>query len=68
MRVERLHYVNAPGLLAWFAGMRVLRMTPQDGPTVRLWDRFVVPAARAVEGRVRLPFGQSVFAVGRVER
>ena len=60
------HYVNAPGLAAWFVGMRLLRMTPHDGPTVRLWDRIVVPAARAVESRVRPPFGQSVFAVGRV--
>jgi SAM-dependent methyltransferase len=63
--VERIHYVNAPGLLAWFVGMRLLKMTPQDGPTVRLWDRAVVPVARAIEARVRPPFGQSVFAVGR---
>lgn len=63
--VERIHYVNAPGLFAWFVGMRVLKMTPHDGPTVRLWDRAVVPVARAVEEKVRPPFGQSVFAVGR---
>lgn len=55
-----------PGLLAWFVGMRLMRMTPQDGPTVRLWDNAVVPVARALENRVRVPFGQSVFAVGRV--
>jgi len=42
-----------------------MKMTPQDGPTVRLWDRAVVPVARAIEDRVRPPFGQSVFAVGR---
>jgi hypothetical protein len=66
LRVERIHYVNAPGLLAWFLGMRVLRMTPRYGPTVRLWDAAVVPVARTVETRVRPPFGQSVFAVGRV--
>jgi len=66
LQVERIHYVNAPGLVAWFVGMRLLRMTPSDGPTVRVWDRVVVPAARAAERRVRPPFGQSVFAVGRV--
>lgn len=64
LQVELLHYVNAPGLLAWFAGMRLLRMTPQDGVTVRLWDRAVVPVARGVESRIRLPFGQSLIAVG----
>ena len=66
LEVGRIHYVNAPGLVAWIAGMRLLHMTPQDGPTVRLWDRAVVPMARALERRVRPPFGQSVFAVGRV--
>jgi ubiquinone/menaquinone biosynthesis C-methylase UbiE len=66
LEVERIHYINAPGLLAWFVGMRLMRMTPQDGPTVRLWDNAVVPVARALENRVRAPFGQSVFAVGRV--
>lgn len=66
LTVERLHYVNAPGLLAWFVGMRLLKMTPGDGPTVRIWDRIVVPIARALERRITPPFGQSVFAVGRV--
>jgi SAM-dependent methyltransferase len=62
--VDLVRYVNAPGLFAWFVGMRVLRMTPQDGATVRLWDRFVIPLARAVEARRQPPFGQSVFGVG----
>ncbi|HET8614108.1 MAG TPA: class I SAM-dependent methyltransferase [Actinomycetales bacterium] len=66
LEVGRVHYVNAPGLLAWVVGMRLMGMTPHDGPTVRLWDRAVMPVARAVERRVRPPFGQSVFAVGRV--
>ncbi len=66
LRMERIHYVNAPGLLAWFVGMRLLRMTPQDSWSVRLWDRFVIPVARAFESRVRPPFGQSLLAIGSV--
>ncbi len=58
-------YVNAPGMLAWFLGMRVLKMTPGEGPILRLWDSGVVPVARKVESRVKVPFGQSVLAVGR---
>lgn len=68
LTMERVQYVNMPGLLAWFVGMRLLRMTPQDGPTVRLWDNLVVPVARTVESRVSAPFGQSLLAVGRVTR
>jgi SAM-dependent methyltransferase len=66
LQVERLHYVNAPGLLAWFLGVRVLRMTPIDSPFVRLWDRVITRAERVLERRLPPPFGQSVFAVGRV--
>jgi SAM-dependent methyltransferase len=61
--VDELRYVNAPGLLAWFVGMRLLRMTPGDGLLLRLWDRLVVPRARSLEERFGAPFGQSVFAV-----
>ncbi len=65
LSIERLHYVNAPGLVAWTIGMRLLRMTPKDGPVLRLWDRAVVPPARSLERRIKPPFGQSVFVVGR---
>lgn len=67
LRLQQMHYVNAPGLLAWFVGMRLLRMTPQDSALVRVWDRVVVPTARAIETRVRPPFGQSVLAIGVVD-
>jgi SAM-dependent methyltransferase len=62
---EDIRYVNAPGLLAWTVGMRLLRMTPGEGPVLRVWDSSVVPVARRVEARWRPPFGQSVLAVAR---
>jgi len=66
LEVERIHYLNAPGLLAWFVGMRLLSMTPGDGPLLRMWDSLVIPLTRRIESKVKAPFGQSVFAVGRV--
>ena len=65
LRVERIHYVNSLGLLAWFVGMRLLRMTPGEGPILTLWDRGVIPLLRRLERRRHPPFGQSVFAVAR---
>jgi SAM-dependent methyltransferase len=65
LTVEALHYVNSLGLLAWVVGMRVLRLTPREGPALTLWDRWVVPVLRRAERRWRPPFGQSVFAVAR---
>jgi 2-polyprenyl-3-methyl-5-hydroxy-6-metoxy-1,4-benzoquinol methylase len=56
-------YVNAPGLAAWAVGMRLLRLTPREGPVLRAWDRIVIPPTRALESRIKPPFGQSVFGV-----
>ncbi|MCW2566011.1 MAG: Methyltransferase protein [Mycobacterium sp.] len=65
LHVERCHYVNAPGLLAWYVGMRLLGGRPKEGPLLTVWDRAVVPVERRIERYVRMPFGQSVFAVAR---
>lgn len=68
LTVEQAKYVNIPGLAAWFVGMRLLRMTPGEGRLLATWDSQVVPRARRWEDKHRAPFGQSVFAVGRVPR
>lgn len=66
LEVVDIRYVNAPGLLAWFVGMRLLRLTPGTGPFLKLWDRFVIPPVRWCESRWKVPFGQSVWAVAKV--
>lgn len=66
LTVEHVQYVNIPGLAAWFVGMRLLRMTPGNGPLLTVWDRQVIPRTRRFEENHRAPFGQSVFAVARV--
>lgn len=65
LELESARYVNAPGLPAWFLGVRLLRLVPGDGPLLRAWDRLVIPVARKLEERWSPPFGQSVLAVGR---
>ena len=65
LEIERLHYVNSLGLLAWFTGMRLLGMTPGEGPILTAWDKAVVPVLRRLEAGRPPPFGQSVFAVAR---
>jgi hypothetical protein len=64
--VEQLRYVNALGLIGYYLATSVFRLTPTEGPMVKLYDQFVLPATRAAESVVRPPFGQSVFAVARV--
>jgi len=64
LAVERLRYVNPIGLLAWYVMVKGLDRTPRNGAPLRLYDRWVIPVARALD-RVPAPFGQSVFAVAR---
>jgi len=66
LTVERLHYVNALGLVGYYMATSVFRLTPKEGAMVKLYDRLVLPVTRAGERLVRPPFGQSVFAVARV--
>lgn len=65
LKVERCHYINGPGLLAWYVTCRLLRGRPKQGPLLTAYDRLYVPAQRWIESKVTMPFGQSVFAVAR---
>ena len=63
--VEDVRYVNAPGLIAWFVMMRLLRRRPSPGPMLAFWDGVVIRLERRIERRTRVPFGQSVLLVAR---
>lgn len=60
-----VRYLNAPGLLAWFVMMKLLRQRPSSGPLLRLWDGVVIPFERRIESRVAAPFGQSLVLTAR---
>jgi SAM-dependent methyltransferase len=62
--VERLRYLNLPGVLPWFLNGRVLRRPYAPGAAFRLYDR-VVPLIRLVEDRWSPPLGQSLVVVAR---
>ena len=60
-----VRYVNPIGLFTWVVAVRFLHLTPRNGPLVRLFDRFAVPAQRSLERHLTPPFGQSVLGVAR---
>jgi ubiquinone/menaquinone biosynthesis C-methylase UbiE len=60
-----VRYVNFVGLAMWVLLVRCLRQPPRNSAALRLYDRLVVPVVAGLEAKVRFPFGQSVFAVGR---
>jgi SAM-dependent methyltransferase len=63
---ELVKPVNLLGGIAWWVTVRRGGVGAPNPRLVRTYDRFVVPVTRAVERRLRPPFGQSVLAVARV--
>ena len=66
LQVELAKPVNLLGGIAWWAAVRRGGSTAPNPKLVSIYDRFVVPVTRAVESRVRVPFGQTVLCVARV--
>jgi SAM-dependent methyltransferase len=63
-RIERLGFMNLPGIIPWFVAGKVLRRK-SIGSEAKLYDRLVVPVAAAIEDRVNIPIGQSLIAIAR---
>ena len=63
--MERLHYFNCFGVIAWFAAGKILRRKTIGVAGARGYDRWIVPWASRVEGHWTPPFGQSLVAVAR---
>jgi hypothetical protein len=64
-RVERLHYFNCLGVVAWFVAGKILKRKTIRITDARDYDRWIVPWASRLESRWTPPFGQSLVAVAR---
>lgn len=60
-----LRYVNLPGWFAWMLVARLLRQQPTRPSTTKVYDQYVVPVLRRIEGRHPAVFGQSLLAIAR---
>ncbi len=61
LEVLDIRYINPVGAIGWFVIARLLGRDPVGGVPAKLFHRFLLPVLRAVERRVRPPFGQSIF-------
>ncbi|MGH3907757.1 MAG: class I SAM-dependent methyltransferase [Pseudonocardiaceae bacterium] len=57
--------VNLLGGIAWWAAVRRGGTGSPNPRLVAVYDRILVPATRALESLVRVPFGQSILGVAR---
>lgn len=64
--VERLHYFNFVGYVAWWLNFCVLKKRKFETGSVRFYDRVIFPCVYALESRIAFPpVGQSLVAVAR---
>jgi SAM-dependent methyltransferase len=63
--VELVKPVNLLGGIAWWLIVRKGGSTSPNSRLAAVFDRCVVPATKALERVVRVPFGQSVLCVAR---
>jgi len=65
-RIEKLHYVNALGIVGWFLNSRVLRRELLPTGQLGLFNNLA-PVLQRIESKVTPPFGQSLLCVARKE-
>jgi SAM-dependent methyltransferase len=64
--VERMHYLNAVGYLAWGVRFRLLGATTFKPHEVAFFDNWIFPPTNWFERTICRPFvGQSLVAIGR---
>lgn len=56
----QVDYVNGLGILNWIIFVKFLNLRPKNNKLLKIYDRFVVPVQVRIEGKIRLPFGQSL--------
>lgn len=66
--IQKLHYLNGIGVLAWLFAGRVLHRTTLGRTQVRFYDRWVIPWLRRIESKIHPPIGQSLLAIARKSR
>jgi SAM-dependent methyltransferase len=65
-KIERMHYYNWLGYVAWWVNFRLLKRRSFTVAKVVAYDRAIFPLVHAFESTVmRPPFGQSLLAVAR---
>jgi phospholipid N-methyltransferase len=64
-KIERLSYMNLPGIAAWFIAGRILRKTNIASGDARTYDRLVVPWLSKLETIIPPPIGSNLVAIAK---
>lgn len=62
-KVERISYMNLPGIAAWFMAGRILKKTSIAAGDTRAYDRLVIPWLSRLESVLPPPIGSNLVAI-----
>ena len=62
--IHMAKHFDVLGIAPWWVKYRILKSTKMEPRLVQLYDRFVVPVARVLEGWMPPPLGKSIILVG----
>ncbi len=62
-RILRASYFDILGIAPWWIKYRVLKSKELESGAVQLYDRHVVPIARALESRLQPPIGKNIILI-----
>jgi SAM-dependent methyltransferase len=63
--IEKLHFVDVAGVFPWWLLNTVMGKTSLHQPSLRVYDKFVVPVTRACESIIHLPLGKNLILIAR---
>jgi SAM-dependent methyltransferase len=63
--VETIRYFDFPGVLPWFIAGRVSRSRRFSDRAAKIYDRLIVPIARAAEKYIKPPIGKNLLCIAR---
>jgi len=66
-KIEKLHFVDLAGVFPWWLLNTVMGKTSFHAPSLRVYDRYVVPVTRKLESVLRPPLGKNLILIARKE-
>ncbi len=63
--IETIRYFDFPGVLPWFFAGRAGRSPGFSDRAAKMYDRLVVPIARATEKYIKPPIGKNLLCIAR---
>jgi hypothetical protein len=65
--IEKLHFVDLAGVFPWWLLNTVMGKTSFHAPSLRIYDKYVVPVTRTCESILLPPLGKNLILIARKE-